>query len=114
MNSNIILLLICIFTSELSSNDNKILKNIVTKSTGVIIGKYDCPYCDKAIDLLKSNYVEFTYIPAERHYSLKKVIEKKYNHFTVPVIFLHSEFVGGFQELNEILINDQGYESYSY
>lgn len=73
------------------------------KSGNLIFGRNGCSYCDKAIDLMKSHNLEFTYLPLEKWPDARDFIVRVYRHRTVPCIFLGDEFVGGYSELNRKL-----------
>ena len=69
-----------------------------------IYTKEMCPYCVSAKDFFKTLKVEYEEIdvedPANREEHMSLV--EKYNHRTVPMIFIGEEFIGGFDNLMEL------------
>ena len=70
-----------------------------------VIGKSDCPYCDKAKALLEKDNTAYVYkdlnrLPAEKRELWKQVIKTELNKTTVPVVF---KLIGGYDELKELL-----------
>lgn len=61
-----------------------------------------CPYCDMAKNVLNAKNIPFTEKNAMQHAEEFKALAEKYNHRTVPMIFLNGEFIGGFSELSEL------------
>jgi glutaredoxin len=90
----------------------------------VIYGRYSCPYCQNAIELLKNNKkVIFVEVDTEspiilelntkgttnpRKYLHKDTLveilkDELKGHTTVPIIFKDGKFIGGFSNLNKII-----------
>jgi glutaredoxin len=70
-----------------------------------VIGKSDCPYCDKAKALLEKDNTAYVYkdlnrLPVEKRELWKQVIKTELNKTTVPVVF---KLIGGYDELKELL-----------
>jgi len=70
-----------------------------------ILGKSDCPYCDKARALLDSTNTKYVYKNLDKLPEVKKklwveVIKTELNKTTVPVII---DIIGGYDELKELL-----------
>lgn len=67
-----------------------------------------CPYCSNAKQLLKSKGVEYTEIGLHDINSEERaeLMKKTNNYRTVPQIFIGDEFIGGFDQLNQL--NQQG------
>jgi glutaredoxin len=70
-----------------------------------VIGKSDCPYCDKAKALLEKDNTAYVYkdlnrLPVEKRELWKQVIKTELNKTTVPVVF---NLIGGYDELKELL-----------
>ena len=68
----------------------------------IIWSKNGCPYCDMAKDLLTQSNIEFQ----ERNinagdWTKEQLLEAVPNARTVPQIFLHGEYVGGYDELTK-------------
>jgi len=74
-----------------------------------VIGKDECPYCDKAksiLDKTKQPYVykNLSIMPTVKVNLWKEIIKNELNMTTVPVVV---NLIGGFQELEkEINSND--------
>ncbi len=70
-----------------------------------IYGRDSCPWTGRAITLLNNAKVDFDYLQLDesenRHFENKLLLETKQD--TVPYVFLRGEFVGGYNELNEIV-----------
>ncbi|MBL4633694.1 MAG: glutaredoxin [Kofleriaceae bacterium] len=70
-----------------------------------IYGRDSCPWTGRAITLLNNAKVDFDYLQLDesenRHFENKLISETKQD--TVPYVFLRGEFVGGYNELNEIV-----------
>ena len=64
----------------------------------VIITKKNCPWCDKAKDLLKETDIAFFEMDISEHPSLLEVF-KHLNLKTVPQIFNRDERIGGYNDL---------------
>jgi glutaredoxin 3 len=73
----------------------------------VIFSLEDCTYCDKAKALLEpkvsSGDYQVHYLDGpraiENSEAVQDAIAAKYDHETMPAIFIHGEFIGGFSEL---------------
>jgi len=62
-----------------------------------------CPFCRKAKEILKKNKIKFEeHIMDDKPEELEK-IKTKYNHQTVPIILLNGKFIGGCDNLIELL-----------
>ncbi len=65
-----------------------------------IYTKVSCPYCMRAIALLKHKQVEFKEIKIDRNPDLREaMIERAQGGFTVPQIFIDDTHVGGCDDL---------------
>ena len=76
----------------------------------LVYGRGSCPYCLKAVELLRSLNKEYVFFDEEDREELEK-IKVFYNHKTVPIVLTNDlstgsvRLVGGFTELKEF-IND--------
>ncbi len=61
-----------------------------------------CPFCEAAKALLKQKGVSFEFINLDSDPDLREKLSKELNHYTVPMIFVGENFIGGFQELQSI------------
>ena len=68
-----------------------------------IYGKPSCPYCERAKNLLHSIGLDYTYIDLSQE--LSKLEEFKQQGFrTVPIIYIDDKYIGGFNELQDYLM----------
>jgi len=58
----------------------------------------DCPYCDKAKQLLEDKNISYEYIVL-RDIQKRKEIGTRYNMKTAPIILHNNNLVGGYTEL---------------
>ena len=68
----------------------------------VIYSTRNCPYCVAAKALLESLSVKFDEIDLTNDIEKRLEISSKYNWRTVPMIIINDNFVGGFDELNNL------------
>ena len=61
-----------------------------------------CPYCDMAKRLLSQLGLEYEDVDAADPQSDAAELMKKHSWFTVPMIFIGEDFIGGFDELNAL------------
>jgi glutaredoxin 3 len=61
-----------------------------------------CPYCVRAIQLLKKKNVSFQEINLDRDQSGFEALKKQTGHRTVPQIFIGDEFIGGCDDLHAL------------
>jgi glutaredoxin len=68
-----------------------------------IIGRNDCPWCEKAKDLILSLDKTFYYINITNNQAAKDILKIK-GHTFVPAIWnKYGEYIGGFAELERYL-----------
>lgn len=77
-----------------------------------IYGRKSCPWTGRAITLLNEGKVDYDFVdldfPENGHFDGKLVAETKQN--TVPYVYLRGDFVGGFNETNEVVrLGELGY-----
>lgn len=68
-----------------------------------IVGKNDCPWCVLAKELAEKHGVEYVYQTLYEDISVQDLLEEVPNASTVPVIFVDSEHIGGYQALERML-----------
>ena len=79
----------------------------------VIYGKDMCEYCDKAKELCHQYGIEFEYYSVDDRFDgvnnlskLKQILVKENRTIkTVPAIWHHNKFIGGFNELGSYIEN---------
>lgn len=72
----------------------------------VVISKDGCSWCDKALNLLEANNLEYEKI--ERHEEKAQELMLTFTpseHKSFPIIFLGNNFIGGYQDLAANLLN---------
>ena len=68
----------------------------------VIYSTKNCPFCVAAKALLESLRIQFDEIDLTNDLEKRLEISSKYNWRTVPMIIINDNFVGGFDELNNL------------
>ena len=68
----------------------------------VIYSTRNCPFCVAAKALLESLRIQFDEIDLTNDIEKRLEISSKYNWRTVPMIIINDNFVGGFDELNNL------------
>ena len=71
----------------------------------IVWSKDNCTYCDQAKKLLEEKGIEFEEKKIGHGYTLENLLEVVPNARTAPQIFLDDNYVGGFMELKEKMIN---------
>jgi|TARA_R110002072_G_scaffold264274_1_gene422962 glutaredoxin len=71
----------------------------------IVWSKDNCTYCDQAKKLLEEKGIEFEEKKIGHGYTLENLLEVVPNARTAPQIFLDDNYVGGFMELKEEMIN---------
>lgn len=71
----------------------------------VIWSKYHCSFCDQAKQLLKMKGIEFEERKIGDGWTKEDLLEAVPTARTVPQIFLDEEYVGGYTELKEKLVD---------
>lgn len=69
----------------------------------IIYSKDECPYCDRARELLKSLGKEFIEYKLDKDFSRPLLKEVFPNAKTFPVITINGIYIGGFSELDELM-----------
>tara|TARA_R110000851_G_scaffold123841_1_gene253803 strand:- start:3947 stop:4204 length:258 start_codon:yes stop_codon:yes gene_type:complete len=67
----------------------------------IVWSKDNCPYCDMAKNLLKSSGITYEERNLSDNWTKDQLLEVVPKATTVPQIFLHGEYVGGFTELEK-------------
>lgn len=71
----------------------------------IIWSKDQCPYCDQAKRLLESKGIEYEERNINRGtWTKEQLLEAVPQARSVPQIFVDDEYVGGFNELREVLL----------
>lgn len=71
----------------------------------IVWSKDYCPYCVQAKALLESKGIEYEERLIGEEWTKEQMLETVPNARTVPQIFLDDEYVGGFTELRQKLVD---------
>jgi glutaredoxin 3 len=71
----------------------------------VIWSKYHCTFCDQAKVLLKQKGIPYEERKIGDGWTKEELLEAVPNARTVPQIFIDEEYVGGFAELKQRILN---------
>ncbi|MCY4443761.1 MAG: glutaredoxin [Proteobacteria bacterium] len=73
-----------------------------------VFSKPTCPHCRNAIDLLKAQKVALNVVDVSDKPELRDKVSASVGHFpTVPMIFLAGQFVGGCDDLRNLLFSSK-------
>jgi len=61
-----------------------------------------CPYCIRALRMLSKKGVPYKNIDVNKNQELYKKIKKETGSNTVPQIFIGDDFIGGYDEMNQL------------
>lgn len=64
--------------------------------------KATCPYCNAAKKLFDSLSVPYTDIDVMEHPDKRAEMSEKHNWYTVPMIFVGDEFIGGYDDMHAL------------
>lgn len=73
----------------------------------IIYTKDYCPYCTRAMNLLKKKGVEYEEIDITYDYDLQDYVEEKTGRSTVPQIIIDDLAVGGFTDLYDLNVRNE-------
>jgi glutaredoxin 3 len=65
----------------------------------VIYTKANCPYCDRAKELLNARHASFQEIRVDQDDAIREEMIRLTNRRTVPQIFINDQPIGGFDDL---------------
>lgn len=63
-----------------------------------VYGRPDCPYCDKAIELLEETGLDYTYIDIKEHLSALELMRTR-GHASVPQVYNEDIHIGGYTDM---------------
>lgn len=75
------------------------LKYIKKNKLNIICGMPFCEATKDAREILEKNGIDFECAYGKMNHEIIHDVEKKYSHYTLPIIFLNGKFVGGLSEL---------------
>lgn len=72
----------------------------------IVYGADKCPYCKKAKELLEANNKEYVYydITNKKTETMDELAPQTNNQRTVPIVFDGEKFIGGFNELSNVIL----------
>ena len=75
----------------------------------IIYGAQNCPFCEKAKKLLNEMNKEYTYhdITDKKTETMDELAPQTNNQRTVPIIFDDKLFIGGYNELRNIVLFEE-------
>lgn len=73
-------------------------------SSAIVWSKPQCPYCDKAKALLKMKGIKFEERIIGNNWTKEQLLEAVPTARSVPQIFLDNLYVGGFEQLEQKLL----------
>lgn len=68
-----------------------------------IYSKDNCPYCDKAKNLLEMKSISFEEHKLDKDFSRDEILEWFPGVKTFPIITVNKKFIGGYNELEKLL-----------
>jgi glutaredoxin len=98
---------------------NSVANKIITKITNnkdiyLIFGRDTCGFCKRTLEILTKKNLQFKFYEVDKYYEIFiQILHKIHvlspqlnidlNHDTFPVIFYNEKFIGGFNNLKQIL-----------
>lgn len=70
----------------------------------ILYSKDNCPYCDKAKNLLEIKKIEFEEHKLDKDFSRDEILEWFPGVKTFPIITLDKKYIGGYNELYDLLL----------
>lgn len=68
-----------------------------------IYSKDACPFCIKAIYLLKATDIPFDEFKLDKDFTRDEILEQFPDARTFPIVTLDNEWIGGYTELKEVV-----------
>ena len=69
----------------------------------IIYSKSGCIFCIKTKELLEENQLHYKQVELSNNRDLHLKLAKQTGQTTVPYIFVNNEFIGGFQDLQNLI-----------
>lgn len=69
-----------------------------------IYSKDNCPYCDKAKNLLEMKSIDFMELKLDKDFSRDEILEWFPGVKTFPIIVVDKKHIGGYNELYDLLL----------
>jgi alkyl hydroperoxide reductase subunit F len=88
---------------------NKLISN--SKSKIFIFTKSNCAYCKETKKELQSRNLHFeSYDVTDNHLDCISCLKNQLNYKTFPMIFVNNNFIGGYDNLVNLLLNNKLFE----
>lgn len=95
-----------LYSSYLSTENLKVIEPSEKNFDIVMYSKIGCIYCAKAKELLEKKKLNYKYIELSNNKDLHLKLANQTGQTTVPYIFIDNNFIGGFQDLQNL--EDEG------
>ncbi len=92
-----------IYSSYTSAENTKNIKVIEQDMDIIIYSKAGCIFCIKTKNLLEENQLRYKQIELSNNRGLHLKLAKQTGQTTVPYVFINNEFIGGFQDLQNLI-----------
>ena len=83
-----------------------IVEKLVQRANILVFSTSWCPFCTRVKDLIRSKKLDFNeYIIDEsttEGAEVRAAIIQKYNHHTVPAVFIRGSFIGGYDDVKAL------------
>lgn len=91
-----------IYSGYISSENTKIIEPSEKNLDIVVYAKSGCIYCIKAKELLEMKQLKYKQIELSNNKDLHLKLANQTGQTTVPYIFIDNDFIGGFQDLQNL------------
>ncbi|MEM6339245.1 MAG: glutaredoxin domain-containing protein [Pseudomonadota bacterium] len=91
-----------IYSGYISSENAKNIEPSEQNLDIVIYAKTGCIYCMRAKELLKMKQLKYKQIELSNNKDLHLKLANQTGQTTVPYVFINNDFIGGFQELQNL------------
>lgn len=68
-------------------------------NNAIVWSKYHCPFCERAVNLLKSKGIQYEERKIGDGYTKEELLEAVPNARSVPQIFINDKHIGGYEDL---------------
>lgn len=92
-----------IYSSYISTENTRIIEVSEQDMDIIIYSKVGCIFCIKTKKLLEENQLRYKQIELSNNKALHLKLAKQTGQTTVPYIFINNEFIGGFQDLQNLI-----------
>lgn len=92
-----------IYSGYIPTENARIIKSSNQDMDILIYSKSGCIFCIKTKELLEENQLSYKQIELSNNRDLHLKLAKQTGQTTVPYIFINNEFIGGFQDLQNLV-----------